>query len=107
MIVLFTHKSCARFVFISDRLLAQKDYVDDVHTISIPPNATSMDKYCIDMRDIIIDDHVLESNETFDITLQSVSPCGRVGSESNTVVEIIDNDSKAILLALSTLYTLC
>ena len=65
-----------------------------VYTISIPPNAVSMDEFYIDISDIIIDDNVLESNEMFDIVLQSVSPCGTVGSDTTTVVEIIDNDSK-------------
>ena len=71
-----------------------------VYTISIPPNAESMDEFYIDISDFIIDDKVLESNETFDIVLLSVSPCGTVGSDMTTVVEIIDNDSKIYITPL-------
>ena len=92
---------------VTDLLPGKEDYVDGVYTIPIPPNSGSLDEFCIDIRDFIIDDHILESNETFDITLQSVTPCGEVGSESNTVVEIIDNDSKAILFLTLHLILAC
>ena len=68
-----------------------------VYTISTPPNAVSMDESCIDIRDFIIDDNIVESNETLNIVLQSISPCGMVASDSTTVIEIFDNDSKTII----------
>ena len=68
-----------------------------VYTISTPPNAVSMDEFCIDIKDFIIDDDIVESNETLNIVLQSISPYGVVGSESTTVIEIIDNDSKTVI----------
>ena len=49
--------------------------------------------FCIDMTSFILDDDILESPESFRISLQSVTPCGNVGSNT-TIVEITDNDSK-------------
>ena len=86
------------FLLIEDVLVfGKEDYVVGVYTISTPPNAVSMDESCIDIRNFIIDDNIVESNETLNIVLQSISPYGMVGSDSTTVIEIFDNDSKTIV----------
>ena len=73
--------------------MATLDYQSDPQTIIIPSGAVDGDTACTDASVFILDDEVLESTETFSITLSSVSPCGDVDSGA-TVVEIMDDDSK-------------
>ena len=60
--------------------------------IVIPSGAVNGDTACSDISLIIVDDELLESTETFNITLFSASPCGGIDSGA-TVVEIIEDDS--------------
>lgn len=53
----------------------------------------------------IIDDKILESTETFSIDLIDVSPCGTVGSDDSTTIEIYDDDSKDFTFPISDLFT--
>ena len=72
--------------------MADSDYQSGPQTIVIPSGAVDGDTACIDASLFILDDEILESTETFNLILSSVSPCGDVDSEA-TVVEIIDDDS--------------
>ena len=43
----------------------------------------------------IVDDNIAECDETFNVTISSVTTCGvTIGSVSNTEVMITDDDSK-------------
>ena len=43
----------------------------------------------------IVDDNTVECNETFNVTISSVTTCGvTIGNDSSTEVKITDNDSK-------------
>ena len=43
----------------------------------------------------IVDDNITECNETFTVTISSVTTCGvTVGTDSSTEVRITDDDSK-------------
>ena len=75
-------------------MAGKEDYRPYNQTIAIPVGAQVGNSYCIDMSYFIIDDEILESAETFSIDLIDVSPCGTVGSDDSTTVEIIDNDNK-------------
>ena len=65
--------------------------------VTIPPGTASGD-ICTDLGTFIVDDAILESDETFSIQIQSVSPCGVIGTESITTVGITDNDSENFLV---------
>ena len=81
------------FVFSLDVLPLKEDYVEGPRPITITVNAETGDHFCIDISSFILDDVILESTESFNISLVDVLPCGNVDS-SVTVVEILDNDSK-------------
>ena len=68
----------------------------DVHTITISPGTTSGD-ICTDLGTFIIDDLVLELDETFGVEIGSISPCGNIGAGNVATVTITDNDGKIIV----------
>ena len=78
----------------TDLLTDKEDYVAGPHTITIPPGTTSGDEICTDLADIIRDDNILESTESFTISIEDVSPCGDIGPENYTIVNIVDNDGE-------------
>ena len=84
--------SCLFFVII----VGNSDYQSDPLTIVFSNGAVDGDTACIDASLFILDDEILESTETFSITLSSVSPYGVVDSGA-TVVEIINDDSKLLV----------
>lgn len=43
---------------------------------------------------MIVNDYVLEGAEEFNVVLVSVSPCGTLGTDVITVVNIEDDDGK-------------
>ena len=71
----------------------KEDFVGGIHTYTISPGTTSGD-ICFDIEDFIIDDTVLETTEDFAIEVQSINPCGSIGTASTTVVTITDNDGE-------------
>ena len=77
----------------TDLLAERGDFVEGPHIITIPPETVSGD-VCTDLKSIIVDDAILESTETFIITIEGVSPCGDVGTANTTVVHITDNDGE-------------
>ena len=90
-----------------DLLAEKEDYEEGNQAIEIPVGAMTGLEYCRDISTFIINDEILESTELFSIVLTSVSPCGNMGTDDTTVVEIIDNDSKDVLITESALFDYC
>ena len=66
------------------------DYDGMINTITIPP-ATLMQTFIIN----IFDNNLMECNETFIITMVSVTTCGvTIGNNNNSEVMIRDDDGK-------------
>ena len=67
-----------------------EDYTGDVRMISVPAGELTQE-----FTMTIVDDNITECNETFTVTISSVTTCGvTIGSDSSTVVRITDDDSK-------------
>ena len=75
-------------------LTNKEDFVEGPHNITIPAGTASGEDVCIDLDDIIIDDSILESTEDFMFSIAAILPCGDIGPENETLVNITDNDSK-------------
>ena len=70
--------------------LDEEDYNGGMEMITIPPGVMTQ-SFTIS----ITDDNLVECVETFIVRILSVTTCGViVGSVSNALVRIIDNDSK-------------
>ena len=66
------------------------DYTGDVSMITVQAGILTQE-FAVP----IVDDNITECNETFTVTISSVTTCGvTVGSDSSTEVRIIDDDSK-------------
>ena len=78
-------------------IIAREDYNGSPITFSVPARLT-MQPFTI----IIIDNNIVECNETFNITVISVTTCGVTMGSINSVVGIIrDNDGKQHSFLLS------
>ena len=83
----------------SDLSFGKEDFVSRYFFITIPYNATS-GPYCTDIQDFIVNDYVLEGPEEFSVNLVAVSPCGTLGSNLSTVVNIENDDGKLYLILI-------
>ena len=74
-----------------------EDYVGVIKTIVIPAGVV-MQTFTIN----IINNNIVECNETFNVTMVSVTTCGvTIGSNSNSEVMIRDDDGKHRLFIVS------
>ena len=79
--------------------IAGEDYNGSPITINIPAGVT-MQPLAIN----IIDDNIVECNETFNVTMMSVTTCGvTIGSNRISEVMIRDDDGKCIQVIHSVL----
>ena len=61
-------------------------------TIIIPFDATNGDSMCFNLESIILDDDVIEGNETFLIQIMMTNPTLTIGDPLQFVVNIEDKD---------------
>ena len=74
----------------------KEDYDGAIQTIVIPAGVV-MQTFTIN----IVDNNIVECNETFNVTMVSVTTCGvTIGSISNSEVMITDDDGTFIIVCL-------
>lgn len=57
---------------------------------------------------LIVNDIIVECNETFNVTIVSVTTCGvAIGSNDRTVVRIVDDDGRQIVIVCVCVSGLC
>ena len=62
--------------------------------VVIPASTMENESVCVNISLMVIDDHIVESPETFTIELTGSTPPVEIGYPSSATVTIIDNDSE-------------
>ena len=76
--------------------------------VVIPESTMENGSVCVNISLMVIDDHIVESPETFTIELTGSTPPVEIGYPSSANVTIIDNDSEfneRICIVLSATYS--
>ena len=76
--------------------------------VVIPDSTMENGSVCVNISLMVIDDHIVESPETFTIELTGSTPPVEIGYPSSATVTIIDNDSElrgSICIVLSATYS--
>ena len=62
--------------------------------VVIPASTMENESVCVNISLMVIDDHIVESPETFTIELTGSTPPVEIGYPSSATVTIVDNDSE-------------
>ena len=62
--------------------------------VVIPASTMENGSVCVNISLMVIDDHIVESPETFTIELTGSTPPVEIGYPSSATVTIVDNDSE-------------